>query len=97
MSLEREVRDAVLGRMDTAITAIVDARERELARRRAEACLEEIVGEEMLRRLPKIRWIARLIWKRRHRIAASQCEAQRRINPHETRRMCDAMKGETTT
>lgn len=70
-----DVLDFVGKRVDGIVATIADARQKEMARRRIEACSDEIVAEEMLRRTPRWRWIARAIWRRRQRLAASRCAA----------------------
>lgn len=70
-----EVLDFVGQRVDGVIATIQGAREKEMARRRLEACKDEVVFEEMLRRTPRWRWLARLHWRRMHRLAAARCVA----------------------
>ncbi len=70
-----DVLDFVGARVDGLVATIVDARERELERRRVEACADEIVAEAMLRRTPRWRWLARAVWRRRHRLALARCLA----------------------
>lgn len=74
--LEKQAWETARSAIGTAIEAIVDSRDREAARRRTEACTEELVAEEMLRRLKKWRFLARFHWRRRLNKAAAYCKAQ---------------------
>lgn len=91
MSLESQVRNEVRELAGTAIESIVGAAERERARLRIEACYEEKVAAEMLRRLPKWRLLARGIWRVKHRLRASNCAAQRAADP-QADAICKAME-----
>lgn len=91
MSLESQVRNEVREIAGTAIESIVGAAERERARLRIDACYEERVAAEMLRRLPKWRALARAIWRVKHRLRASNCAAQRARDP-QAEQICRAME-----
>lgn len=91
MTLERQVAQEVRALAGTAAEAIVGGIERERARIRAEACIEEQVAAEMFRRLPRWRWLARLIWRSKHRRRAARCAAIRLHDP-EVDTICNAMK-----
>lgn len=79
-SLESEVREEVRRLATSVIDSIIGAAEREAARQRAEACIEEEVALQMFRRLPRWRWLARLRWRAKHRRHASRCAAMRAID-----------------
>ncbi len=70
-----EVLDFVGQRVDGLVATIVGAREKEMARKRIEACRDEIVAEEMIKRTPRWRGLARWHWRRTHRLAAARCVA----------------------
>lgn len=89
--LESEARKLAGDVMERALDGAIGAIEREAARRRAEACVEEIVAREVLRGLPRWRLIARGAWRRRMRLAHAQCLAQRAVD---LRGVCQAVHEE---
>lgn len=70
-----EVLEVVGRRIDGIVATIADAHAREQTRRRIQACRDEVVAVEMLRRLPRVRWIARAVWRARARRAGAECVA----------------------
>lgn len=70
-----DVLEVVGRRVDTLVATISDALARERLRKRIEGCRDEVVAVEMLRRLPRARWLARLVWKARARRAGAECVA----------------------
>lgn len=88
MSIERELRQAAVEVTSNAIDAIVSASEREQARQRVEACTDAIFHAGMLKRLRKIRFLAR--WHHRRKLARAQshCDALRSKGDRLACRMC---------
>lgn len=70
-----EVLEVVGRRVDTLVETISDSIARERLRKRVEGCRDEVVAVEMLRRLPRGRWLARMVWRARARRAAAECVA----------------------
>lgn len=98
MSLESQVRNEIRQIAGNAIAAIIDARQREQARKRAEACEEELVAVEMQRRLRfdphfvPLRRFRIAIWRLRARKHASRCAAQRAAGHPLACLLCDEIE-----
>lgn len=91
MSLEDQVREEIRQFTATAIGEIVGAAEREAARKRIEACEEELVAIEVLRRLPRWRWLKRAILRAKARNHGARCAAQRALRDPLTERLCQEL------
>lgn len=98
MSLESDVRNEVRQLAGNAIEAIIGAAERERARKRTEACEEELVAVEMQRRLRldphfvAFRRARIAIWRFRARRHASRCAAQRAAGDPLACLLCDEIE-----
>lgn len=97
MSIESEVREEIRHFTASAIESIVGAVEREQARQRVEACEEQLVAEEMQRRLrndPHFVWFRRwriAKWRRKARQHASRCFAQKMAGDKLACLLCEEM------
>lgn len=91
MSLRNQILDELESAATKAAQGLIGAAEREALRRRAEPCKWASFHRLMARRLPKVRWIARLWHRGQYRRRETQCEVARDGNPIACA-LCDAGK-----
>jgi hypothetical protein len=77
MSARSDALDFAKGIADSVVETIVDAAERERARRRCEACVDVVFHNRMVALLPRWRFLARAHHRRRSRLAQARCDALR--------------------